>query len=285
MGEPVKLVPPCTYQGGKQRLAREIIDFIDSAENLVGGDVLFYDMCCGSGAVTLELLGRGFPAEQVRMCDVGPWGTFWRSVGSGEFDADRFDAFLASVPDEKRAVRAYVTALAETDALEDTEYKFLLLQAASFGGKQVWRDGHRWRHSSFRNYWMPTAKSIRRSPVNPMQPQPDELRRRIRAIINVCGGGVLCVNGDVGTCRVESDSRAVVYIDPPYPGTTSYGYDFDILAQVQRFLDEGTSAVYVSLNRPLSDDAVRLHFGGPKGGISGNLASRWEEWLSMFRLT
>ena len=44
----VKLLPPCAYQGGKQRLANQICDIIDERE---GSDFVFYDLCCGSGAV------------------------------------------------------------------------------------------------------------------------------------------------------------------------------------------------------------------------------------------
>lgn len=51
--------PPATYQGGKQRLAGQILDIIKpTAEG-------FADLCCGSGALAIEARGLGIPAAAV----------------------------------------------------------------------------------------------------------------------------------------------------------------------------------------------------------------------------
>ena len=42
-----KLEIPCSYQGGKQRLAKQIVD-IFYAENEINDETKFYDLCCGS---------------------------------------------------------------------------------------------------------------------------------------------------------------------------------------------------------------------------------------------
>lgn len=40
------LLPPCSYQGGKQRLAKQIVDII-LQENKINDNTKFYDLCCG----------------------------------------------------------------------------------------------------------------------------------------------------------------------------------------------------------------------------------------------
>ncbi len=45
---------PCAYQGGKQRVAAQIVDHL--LEAAPEPDARFYDLCCGSGAVSIELV-------------------------------------------------------------------------------------------------------------------------------------------------------------------------------------------------------------------------------------
>ena len=62
-----KLVVPCTYQGGKQRIASQIVDELtkNSTEQ-----TRFFDLCCGSGAISVELINRGILPSNVVMLDV-----------------------------------------------------------------------------------------------------------------------------------------------------------------------------------------------------------------------
>ena len=278
----VKLLPPCTYQGGKQRLSGEIIDYIDRCDGLLSGGMRFYDMCCGSGSISLELINRGFCPGDIHMCDVGPWGMLYHDIGQGLFDMARFRQVLSGIPDDKGLIRDYVIGLSRQDACIDRSYIFLVLQACSFGGRQIWIESGRWRHSSFRSYWQPTERSIRRSPVNPMQPGVDELARRVGLICDSCLG-LTCDSVDIQDFDTSGCAGAIVYMDPPYPGTTGYFQSFDIKSQVDRFLSAGARVVYVSLDKPLCDDAIRLAFNGPKGGISGYKSGKGQEWLSVFR--
>lgn len=195
------LLPPCTYQGGKHRVAVKIIDAIDSREHLLQNKTDFYDLCCGSGAITLELINRGFPTHKIHMCDAGPWGTFW--------------------------------------------------------------------------------KSVQENTLNPIQPQPKELLRRVTNIVTSCRG-ITCTNDDISTVQIPKNQTSIIYIDPPYPGTTSYGYDFDVMEQIARLL-ENSNTIYVSLHGPLGPDSIRLNLTGPKGGISGNKRQKHEEWLTRFK--
>ena len=45
---------PCSYQGGKQRIASQIVDNLIEASN--SSNSFFYDLCCGSGAISIELV-------------------------------------------------------------------------------------------------------------------------------------------------------------------------------------------------------------------------------------
>ena len=60
-----KLEIPCSYQGGKQRLAKQIVD-IFYEENDIDDHTQFYDMCCGSGAISVELLNRGVNSKNIQ---------------------------------------------------------------------------------------------------------------------------------------------------------------------------------------------------------------------------
>lgn len=53
-----KLQVPCSYQGGKSRLVSKIVD-IFFEENEINDDTHFYDLCCGSGAISIELINMG----------------------------------------------------------------------------------------------------------------------------------------------------------------------------------------------------------------------------------
>ena len=81
----VKLLPPCSYQGGKQRLANQICDIIEERE---GFDFVFYDLCCGSGAVSLEMINR---SHSVVMIDKGPFSAVWEKVGNSDFKIDELE--------------------------------------------------------------------------------------------------------------------------------------------------------------------------------------------------
>ena len=63
-----KLEIPCSYQGGKQRLTKQIVD-ISYAENDIDDHTQFYDICCGSGAISIELLNRSVNSKNIHMMD------------------------------------------------------------------------------------------------------------------------------------------------------------------------------------------------------------------------
>lgn len=271
---------PCAFQGGKQRVAAQIVDLL--LEAAPGPNSRFYDLCCGSAAVSVELINRGVDPSRIWMLDISSWGSFWSAIGSGRFNIDIFDRFLSELPSDKRDLKAHMSALSALPVGEHEAELYPLLQACSFGGKQIWRNGDHWANACFRDYWEPTATSIRRSPANPMQPSPTELRRRINAIVDGMKG-VTCLNMDI--MMVLSDpfpKDSVVYVDPPYQSTTGYAFNFDMTLFTNRFRELNQVPLFVSEGVPLSDNAKMLTFGGSNGGISGIRKEKHQEWLSQF---
>jgi len=271
---------PCAYQGGKQRVSAQIVDSLLSVA--ADSETRFYDLCCGSAAISIELINRGVDPSRIYMLDISSWGVFWEAVGSDTFDMDIFDQMLSELPADKRRIKAHVSALAALPIGDREAELYPILQACSFGGKQVWRDGERWVNSCFRDYWEPTATSVRRSPANPMQPSSEELRRRINALVRGMKG-ITCFNADISTILCDPlPSNSVVYIDPPYRNTTGYAYGFDVVSFVEQFQERNNCPLFISEASPLNNRAFKLLFGGAKGGISGIKKGRHEEWLTPF---
>lgn len=271
---------PCSYQGGKQRIAAQVADHLLGVAS--GPRSRFYDLCCGSGAVSIELVNRGVDPSRIWMLDISSWGSFWSAIGAGTFNMDVFERLLAKLPTDKRDYKAHMSALSALPVGDDEVELYPLLQACSFGGKQIWRDGDRWANACFRDYWEPTTTSVRRSPANPMQPGPEELRRRIAALVNGMKG-VNCLNKDIMTIlKAPLPRNSVVYVDPPYKSTTKYGFSFDITSFINRFREINQAPLFISEGVPLNKKSKLLTFGGAKGGISGVRKSKHQEWLSRF---
>lgn len=124
--------PPLSYQGGKGRIASKIIDVIDNDCNIDNKE-FFHDFCSGSGAVSIELFNR-FPNIKVIMYDISPMGLFYKMVKNNNFDLESFKKEIDKIPKDPYLVKAHLESLNKS---EFDIYKFLILQAGSFGGKQV----------------------------------------------------------------------------------------------------------------------------------------------------
>lgn len=275
-----KLRAPCSYQGGKQRVAQEIVDHL--LEAALDQHTYFYDLCCGSGAIAVELVNRGIDPKRIVMLDGSSWGAFWLAIGTGSFKRQEFEELLGRIPADKRQVKSHVETLAAQTPIDNEAEIYPLLQACSFGGKQIWREGDRWENAYFRGYWEPTATSVRRSPANPMQPSVSELRRRVNAL-GIAMRGVTCIHNDIFSILDEPiPSNSVVYVDPPYDGTTGYGFRFNLYEFLEKYFDMNSAPVFVSEGVALMTNAVRLKPSGAKGGISGTRDGRHQEWLTPF---
>jgi len=266
----IKLIPPVTYQGGKQRIASQIIDQINPSSQ-----TFFYDLCCGSGSISIELANRGYLPSKIYMLDKSPWGIFWQMVGNGGFDLSKFAAYCDSVPKNRSDIKSFMQELFDKPINGDFVYIFLLLQAGTFGGAAVWTEDGKWKKSGgFRNYWIPTEKSNRRSPVNPMMPLPGTLFYRVEQICKSMFG----VTGHYGDIYEILPENGIVYIDPPYHGTAFYGHSFNVLGYVSAI----RAKCFISEAVPLSAKSHLISTGFKKGGMSGRRQSLHEEWVSEF---
>jgi site-specific DNA-adenine methylase len=275
--------PPCAYQGGKQRLASKIVNLlmIELSSGQSVSSAKFADLCCGSGAVSIELVKRGVAPSNLVMVDKGPWGIVWETVGNGTFDLGEFRKVIDQLPKDPRDIQGYVSLLSKQQVPShkpSLAYTFLLLQASSFGSKAIWTKNNKWQNTTFRNYWEPTETSNRRSPVNPMMPMPETLFQRMEVLVS----GLKGVRGaSVDVSNVVLPSDCVVYVDPPYDKTTGYGHQLDTAA-LKKLAQRLARTIIVSEGKPLSERFVKIETEGGrrKGGISGERVEANAEYVS-----
>ena len=282
---------PCSYQGGKQRLAKQIVD-IFYKENDINDDTKFFDLCCGSGAISLELINRGFNPNNITMIDNGCFGQFWQDIANGEFDLDIFKREIENLPNLEN-IQSYLKKLSDLPVDEDKMvYHYLLLQAGAFGSKQIWIENNKWKNNTFRSYWLPTETSNRRSPVNPMMPMPNTLYNRVESIVEQLSGSIIASKESVFDAvyrideeRNKGNKNIIIYIDPPYANTTGYKETFDIYSLEGQIWS--TSPIYISEGYKMqgSSESYLLSVGRTKGNISGEAKKKpTEEWLNRFNL-
>ena len=277
-----KLIPPCSYQGGKQRLAKQIVDIIFE-QNEINDNTKFYDLCCGSGAITLELINRGVNPKNITMVDASMWGKLWETIGNNEFKLDIFKNEIDKLP-EISNINKYLKEINNNKIIKELDiYHFLLQQAGSFGSKYIDSNGDYWLNSTFRNYWTPTETSNRRSPVNPMMPMPNTLFQRIELIVKNISGDIKAIHSKIEDIDWCFDNNSIVYIDPPYKNTSGYNYDFDYEDFI---VNNKYVTIYVSEGYKMNyaDDSILLSKGRSKGNVSGNVKKKpVEEWLNVYR--
>jgi len=275
-----RLLPACAYQGGKTRIAAQLVDLILRIPfNKPLADMSFYDVCCGCGAFSIELRNRGIAPNQISMLDLGPWGRFWETIGTGCLDENAWNQFIRAIPSDPEQISSWIKKLSQQNALENTVFTYLVLQAASFGGKAIWINNNKWCNTTFRSYWKPTATSKRRSPVNPMMPMPETLRQRVLTISQQMRG----IRGFCADAMHADICADIIYIDPPYGGLTQYGYNLELTSLITR-LRSKCKILAVSEAKPLPEATHNfiVTTQRTKGGISGNRQSSNPEILSVF---
>lgn len=277
----MKIKPMFAYQGGKSKVAKKIVDVL---MNNHGQDFTFVDTCCGGGSVSIEMVNEGLHPENIYMFDAGAIGAFWQQVSEGTIDIEYLEYLIDKIPKNPRDIQAHLKEMSEIkyEYVGEVVHEYLLLQAGAFGGKQIFDEGGRFSNTSFRAYWEPTETSSRRSPVNPMMPMPDTLLQRVKEIVEVMAPIKAChtfaENVNFNKIISESNKDVVVYIDPPYKGTTGYKDTVDLDLVISTAKDAGC-AVYVSEYYALSDNCVVLS-ETRKGGISGDRAGTMVEYMS-----
>lgn len=286
-----KLEIPCSYQGGKQRLAKQIVD-IFFEENRIDNSTQFYDICCGSGAISVELLNRGIKPNNIHMEDKSPWGLVWKMVGDNSFSLSTFKDFIDSIPKDITKIKQYASDIINKPVDDEMlPYHFLFLQACAFGSTATWVENNKWcKAGGLRDYWLPTQTSNRKSPVNPMMPMPGSLYKRIEKLYTE-------VKGINGYCMdvfdfifildeewdVKKSKNIIIYIDPPYQNTQQYGYSFNIYELESQIWNN--VPIYISEGVQLqgAKKTYLLSEGRSKGNINGKTNKKpVEEWLNKF---
>lgn len=274
------LKPMFAYQGGKTKVSSKIYETITKHH---GKDITFVDVCCGGGSVSIEFVNNGLHPENVNMFDSGAIGAFWQQVSEGTFDLEYFESLVDSIPKDLDLVKGFMEDVANIEYYYVGEVisEYLILQAASFGGKQIYDLGDRFSNTSFRSYWKPTETSSRRSPVNPMMPMPKTLLERVNFIVDVMQPikAAHAYAEHIDFSKIKEGKDLIVYIDPPYKGTTGYKDNIDLELVVANAKEVGAT-VYVSEYYNLSENFTILSETS-KGGISGDRKGKMTEYLSV----
>lgn len=275
----MKLTPMFAYQGGKSKLANKIYKTITEKYNK---DIVFVDVCCGGGSVSIEFINNGLHPENIYMFDSGAIGAFWQQVSESSFNTDHFEYLMNQIPKDPNLIKSFMEDLSKMKYtyVGEAVCEYLLLQAASFGGKQVFDQGDRFSHAGFRKYWTPTETSSRRSPVNPMMPMPPTLLKRVISLVENMQAikATHTFAEAIDFSKIRSDKTKVVYIDPPYKGTSGYKDNIDLMHVIDKAKDSGAK-VFVSEYYNLSENFTILS-ETRKGGISGKRGGRMIEYLS-----
>lgn len=278
-----KLKAPLSFQGGKQKVAKSIVDIIKGDINTTE----YLDICCGSGAISIELINQGAHPEQIFMVDMSEWGAFWEQVSEDCFDIEHFSCLISDIPENPADIKQHLNLLSKTKftSIYDAVPTWLLLQCGSFGGKHIWLgDDGNFKNTSFRDYWLPTPTSSRRSPVNPMMPMPPTLHKQVMNVVDKMGA-VKAVRCDVLDFCFETyelnreKENVVIFIDPPYQSTTGYGYTLDYVAWYSNLKLPSNYKLFITDYVPHSGDFVEIS-KTTKGGISGDSKKVRTEILS-----
>ena len=267
-----KLQAPVVYQGGKTTLAKSIIDVVNPPQ-----ESHFYDLCAGSGAITLELLSRGFKPENIAMYDLGTMIRFWQAVGAGTFDLDYFKSLCKPIQEDLPSAHIRMLEIVSNPIADEfLPYAILLLQAASFGGKQVTYDNGVWKHHGFRKYIKRLSKG--KEYYDPaFKPTLPSLLNRVEKILPVAKG-LQAYQQDIQTISFKPNS--IIYLDPPYTGTTGYKYTLDITRCIKQF----SLPFYISDSVPHGATCINLseHIQ-ERGRLTGTATISRTEYLSIFK--
>ena len=273
----MELKCPCSYQGGKQRLAKEIVKEILKYSN---NNTFFYDLCCGSGAISLELINQGISPTRIIAIDNGGFGYFWESIYNNTFDLEYFTKRINNLPSIDK-IQEYLKQLSLQPINSNTLiYDYILLQAGAFGSKWIGIENGKWTNNTFRNYWLPTQNSNRKSPVNPMMPMPDTILERITKIVVSLNGLLHGIHGNIEDYinKINNTNNTIIYIDPPYKDTTGYnGLNIeDIVSKINH-------TVFVSEGYIMPNCTKYIKYGKrKKGNISGE--KKKEEVLEILNI-
>ncbi|MDH5673350.1 MAG: DNA adenine methylase [Myxococcales bacterium] len=219
---------PIAYQGSKRRLAAKILAFVPD------GVATLYEPFCGSAAISLAAAAAG-KAERIRLNDsLVPLSTLWRRI----------------LEDPKAIAEDYLRLWHAQDAAPARHYDAV---RAAFN-----RDGDpakllfllaRCVKSAVR---FNAAGEFNQSPDHRRRgTRPERMRQNLLAASALLRERTVVSAGDYAAALTEAGPGDVVYLDPPYQGTSGardarYHQQLDrwrLVAELERLLDRGVDVI------------------------------------------
>lgn len=202
------------------------------------------EACAGGGALTLSYLGakgqivpyqgskwrlrheltsviseRGFSPDDLHsahLVDAGPWGDSWNTIATGRWWVVEELLGMLVVDPRKMYDTLHLNECSDSRVARTAEH--LYLSRLAFSGKAISDDGGIWKSAGFNKssaYGVEGTDKF--GPVRPMIPALiDRLEEDWRPLY--LHGERACAM----SVTYRTGPRSVVYIDPPYPGTTAY---------------------------------------------------------------
>lgn len=238
------------YIGGKSNLASKIIANIN-----IPPSSRFYDMCCGSGEISLALVRRGFNPKRITMVDNGPWGQVWEKIGKKTFSLERF-ATICHQFNNYQDIKGWCR---QASCDRDRVYNFLILQACSYGGRPVTIKDGQFKILGFR-------KNI--------QPAIPILYRRVKEAVERLAG---MEGSKKNVLQIRPEQDAVLFFDPPYDNEARFYQDNTLtISQIRTQF----SKFYCTFSCELAPGGVSLHTDSRRAGVKGNRTYFRTEYLS-----
>lgn len=258
----------------------------------------FVELCCGSAALTVRLLGgkkppaaymgaktayvddivdaldlRGRAFNEHILVDVGPWADVWSALVQDGTRAEIAACIRSQREVGQRLFEAMAASTAEPGSVEWVA-AYLILQTGNHQNKPVrWDDS--WRTAGYGHLSQKAVARGFRARIS-----VDALAAKIEKLPDLSRVRVI-----KGTALDVEPITGVVYLDPPYAGREGYGADDlgrdDVLALARRWSDAGAT-VAISEAEPLPLDgwpSVRLR---RSTGLKRNFG-KVEEWLTANR--
>lgn len=242
-----------SYIGGKRDLAPKILRHIKIPQSS-----RFYDMCCGSGEISLALVRQGFDPKRITMVDNGPWGEVWEKIGKGTFSIDRF-ARICHQFNTYQDIKGWCR---QASCDRDRVYNFLILQACSFGGRPVTIQDGQFKISGFRQN---------------IQPAIPVLYRRVKEAVERLAG---MEGSKKSVLQIQPEQDAVLFFDPPYNTETKVYQDNTLtVSQIRKKF----SNFYCTFSCELAPGGVKLHTDSRKAGVKGDRVHFRTEYLSLIQ--
>ncbi len=188
---------PIPYQGSKRRIAGQILDwFPRRVERL-------FDPCAGSGAVTLAAAQQGRAAQYLMGEALLPLARLWQRIIQGPEDlAMRYAAIWLAAARDPRA--HYDRIRAEFNADQDPAKLLYLLARCVKNAVRFNRSGEFNQSPDRRRLGM----------------HPSKMCTELHAAHQLLVGQAEVRAGDLAELTEQATVRDLVYLDPPYQGTS-----------------------------------------------------------------